>query len=164
VDGYRNRKTKVLTKKLSHSLNTKRNNVKVRSFPILPDIRKSIPLFESNHHFSSCPLNMIIKMKTNMEQWWNGSDRVKPRSTAREPSPSATVSTTDVTRTGPGLDPGLSADRQELNTKIILHSNSYIHIQFLPQRRHGVLLLERVIGHSYGGKKRTLFSDSLWNT
>ena len=103
-------------------------------------------------------------MKTNMEQWWNDSDRVKPRSSVRQPSASVTVSTTYLTRTGPGLDPGLSDERQELNTKIILHSSSYIHIQFLPQRGHSVLLLEKVIGHSYGGKKRTLFSDYLRNT
>lgn len=83
-------------------------------------------------------------MKTSMEQWWNDGDRVKPRSTVREPSPSATVSTTDLIWTGPRLDPGLSSERQELNTKIILHCISYIRIQFLPQRGHSVLLLERV--------------------
>ena len=153
VDGYQKRKTKVLRKKFPHRLNTKQNNVKVRFFPILPDIGKSIPLFESSHNFSSCPsLKRSNKIKTNMKQWWNDGDRVKPRSTVREPSPSATVSTTDLTCTGPGMDLGLSAERQELNTKIILHCISYIHIQFLPQRGHSVLMLERVIGHSYVGK------------
>ena len=73
-------------------------------------------------------------MKTSMEQWWNDGDRVKPSSTVREPSPSATVYTTDLTWTGPGLDPGLSGKSPELSTKIILHCNWYIHIQFLPQR------------------------------
>jgi hypothetical protein len=91
-------------------------------------------------------------MKTSMEQWWSDGDRVKPRSTVREPSTSATVSTTDLTWTGPGLDPGLSAERQEFNTKIILQCISYIHIQFLPQRGHSVLLLESVIYDSYVGK------------
>ena len=56
VDGYRKMKTKVLRKKFPHSLNTKQNDVKFRFFPTLPNIGKSIPLFESNH-FSSCPLN-----------------------------------------------------------------------------------------------------------
>jgi len=51
MDGYRKRKTKVLTKKFPHSLNTKRNYVKVHFFPFLPDIGKSIPLFESSHRF-----------------------------------------------------------------------------------------------------------------
>lgn len=83
MDGYRKRKTKVLRKKFPHSLNTKENNVKFRFFPILPDIGKNIPLFESSHHFSFSALNRSIKMKTSMEQWWNDSDRVKPRSTVR---------------------------------------------------------------------------------
>lgn len=83
-----------------------------------------------------------------MKQWWNYGDRVKLKSTVREPSPSATVSTTDLTWTGPGLDPGLGGERQELNTKIILHCISDINIQFLPQRGHSVLLLERVIGQN----------------
>jgi hypothetical protein len=43
-------------------------------------------------------------MKTSMKQWWKESDRVKPKSSVRESSPSATLSTADLTWTGLGLD------------------------------------------------------------
>jgi len=60
VNRYRKKKAKVLRKKFPHSLKTKQNNVKVRFFPLLPDIGMSIPLFESSHHFLLLLLLIVV--------------------------------------------------------------------------------------------------------
>jgi hypothetical protein len=43
-------------------------------------------------------------MKTSMNEWWKDSDRVQLKYTVTETSLSATLSTSDLTWTGMGLD------------------------------------------------------------
>ena len=44
------------------------------------DIRKSNVMFEGSQASPACPSEKSnIKMKLSTEQWWNGTDRGKPR-------------------------------------------------------------------------------------
>jgi hypothetical protein len=49
--------------------------VKVIFSPVLPDIRKSVALFEGFQSSPACP---FCEMKMCMKQWWNDTDRGNP--------------------------------------------------------------------------------------
>jgi hypothetical protein len=48
------------------------------------------------------------------QSWWNGTDREKPK-TSEKACPSASLSTTNLTWTDPGVKPGLRGDRLATN-------------------------------------------------
>jgi hypothetical protein len=48
------------------------------------------------------------------QRWWNDTDRGKPKNSEKT-CPSATLSTTNVTRTDPGANPGLRGEKPETN-------------------------------------------------
>jgi hypothetical protein len=59
---------------------------------------KSVPTFPSD--------DSSIKTNMSMAHWWNDADGKKHLSTQTETCPCATLSTTNVTQTDPGSNPG----------------------------------------------------------
>lgn len=50
--------------------------VKVIFYPVFPDIRESVALFEG---FQALPAGPSCEMKMRMKHWWNDTDRGEPK-------------------------------------------------------------------------------------
>jgi hypothetical protein len=63
---------------------------------------------------SACPSGKTNK-KMGMEHWWNDNDKEKTKVLGGKKGPCATLTTTNLTRTNQGLNPGLRGTRLATN-------------------------------------------------
>ena len=61
----------------------------------------------------------VIDELMHVKNWWNYTDERKPKYLEKIPCPSATLSATNSTWTGLGLNPGLRGDRPALTTQAV---------------------------------------------
>jgi hypothetical protein len=76
-------------------------------------------------------MKMKIRMSSLMEHQWNEIDRGKP-TTRRKTCPSANLSTTNPTWTGPGSNPGLRSGRPATNR--LSHGTALLQCYFFLTR------------------------------
>jgi hypothetical protein len=95
-----------------------------------------------------------------MDHWWNGTERGKPKHWEKKNCPSATLSTTNLTRIGLGSNPTLQGDRSASNRlrhgTVCILTAVYIILNTEIQMR---TTLFWVVTHLQGSRNQKLIID-----